>query len=474
MLNNNANKGLQLIALLAVALTLGYFVSTAKWMVLASALGMALLISGGFLNRWYGIVMLLTVAPVYGFLRYVIGLSNQQIIIKEALVVLITASSLAVKIVLEKRTLKWYEFDKFLSIFLFMAFIQFLRSPDPIMGLLGIRILATYIPLYYVVRYERPSNAQIKTAILIVFIVLCLTTVYGLWQSAIGLTRLEEMGLAKVATSMGVATKNNEMIRIFSTFAGPEYFGATLIFAVLLLISLWVTLDKVFVKILFMAAIAMMIMAVGLTLVRLEWAMLAVGILVLGVATRNYRVIIGVMVLGLIAITFAPEAVVERAKMSFGREDESYTARKEVYLEWNIVNIGENIVGTGIGTTNGASVYAKLSKRNVVSNLIGGGNTESWYTAIAIEMGIIGLIVYLGLWILIIRHSFQIYMTSLNKYIKGLALGYMSFACSMAIFNVVAPMPACFPAGDLYFWVLLGIITVMYEREQEELLLEQS
>jgi len=467
--NNVIKIAVQGTLLLVVALFLGMYVSTSEWMVLTSLAGLGVLLYGGILNRWHGIVILLVVAPFYGFLRFVIGLSNQQIIIKEALVVLITASSMAVKVVLEKQKINWYGHDRILGIFLFLVLIQFFHSPDPMLGVLGIRIIATYIPLYFVIRYEKPTTGQIKRIMVVLFVIICLTTVYGLWQSSVGKARLNELGLDKVATSLGVESQNIDVVRVFSTFAGPEYFGATLILTILLLISLWITLNKTFIKILIIAAIMMMILAVGLTLVRIEWGMLVLGIIFLGIFTKKYLVIMAVVILSIVAVSLAPEVIMERAKMSFGREDMSYSARKEVYTEWNLVNIGENIIGTGLGTTNGASIYSKFNKRGIASKLLGGGTTESWYAAIAIEMGLLGLTMYLWLMGAIIKHSYLIYKTSKMEYLKGLSLGFLAFVSSMAVSNIVAPMPACFPAGDLYFWVLLGIITIMYEREQETL-----
>jgi len=467
MVNDNIKKSLQFIVLLAVAVAMGFYVSTAKWVILASVAGLLVLLYGGLIKPWYGVVMLLVVAPFYGFLRFVIGLSNQQIIIKEAMVVVLIAATLAGKVVLEKKRLHWYRHDQLLGIFLFIVLIQFFHSPDPMLGVLGLRILVTYIPLYFVVRYEEPTTAQIKRVVLVLFAIICLVTVYGLWQSVIGKTRLGELGLDKVATSLGVASTNFEVVRIFSTFAGPEYFGATLILTIFLLISLWITLANNLFKVLIIAAIMMMVLALGLTLVRIEWGMLVLGIILLGIFTKKYMVIIAVIILSTIAISVAPEEIMERAKMSFGREDISYTARQEVYTEWNVVNIGENIIGTGLGTTNGASIYAKFNKRGFASNLIGGGETESWYTAIAIELGLMGLIVYIWLQAAIMRHCYNIYKTAKQEYLKGLSLGYLTFVAAMAAANLVAPMPACFPAGDLYYWVLLGIITIMYEREQE-------
>lgn len=460
--------------LLVVALVLGFYVSNAEWVILTSAVGLGVLLYGGIVNRWHGIVMLLVVAPFYGFLRFVIGLSNQQIIIKEAMVVLITASAMAVKVVMEKSKVNWYGYDRMLGIFLFMLFIQFLRSPDPVLGVLGLRIIATYIPLYFVIRYEKPSTAQIKRIMLVLFIIISLTTGYGLWQSVIGKAGLNELGLDKVATSIGVDSQNIDAVRIFSTFAGPEYFGATLILTILLLISLWITLTKIFVKVLMIAAIMMMVLAVGLTLVRIEWAMLVMGIIFLGILTKNYRVIIAVVIISTIAISLAPEDIMERAKMTFGREDISYSARREVYTEWNVVNVGENIFGAGLGTTNAASIFSRMNKSSLVSKLMGGGTTESWYASIAIELGLVGLIAYLWLLAAIMKHSYNVYKTTRIEYLKGLSAGFLSFVSAMVVANLVAPMPACFPAGDLYFWVLLGIITIMYEREQETLVGEIS
>ncbi|MDI6739177.1 MAG: O-antigen ligase family protein [Candidatus Edwardsbacteria bacterium] len=448
---------------------MGWIASGAQFALLGTIIGFALLGYGGFINRWHGIGLLLLMAPFYGFLRFVVGLSSQQIIIKELMVVVITASTLAVHKAIRLTKITRYPHDTILGIFLFLLIVQLLRTPDPVMGVLGLRVLATYIPLYYVIRYENPPVQSVRRMLAVVFTVVIITAVYGLWQAVIGKTRLMELGLDKMGTSIGASgVSNPEALRIFGTYAGPEYFGATLIMTILLAMSLWYKTRLKLLKIILPITAAAMILAVGLTLVRIEWMMLAIGFVILSAILRRYYLIPIMIAMSIIAVLVAPGPIVERARFSFGQEDESYTARTEVYTKWNISNVSENMLGTGLGTTNAASIYGRLGQRNIVTNLLGGGNTESWYTAMAIETGIAGLLVYLWLQVAIIRFGLLIVRTSRDPTLPWLAAGFVSFTGAMLVANAVTPMSACFPAGDLYFWVLLGLLTALYDREQAD------
>ena len=439
-----------------------------SWLSVGSILGGLVLLYGCFINRWHGIALLMMLAPFYGYLRFVIGLSDRQIIIKELMVVLITVSTVVVIVVLKKKgKLVLYNHDRALLVFLFMLLIQFFRTPEPIAGLLGLRMIVTYIPLYAVVRLEESSRLQVKRTLCALLSVVVITTVYGLWQAAVGRGRLAELGLDKVGTSIGATGVSNlDALRIFATYPGPEYFGAMLVLAILMLTAFLMIYPNKTYQIAGIGIIILMSVALALTMVRIEWAMLVLGLLAMSILLHQYRLLAGVLIVLPIVLLLLPGSIMERAELTFSSSDESFTARKTVYAEWNIINIGENMAGTGLGTTNASSIYSRLGQRNLVSKLLGGGATESWYASLAIETGLFGVAIYLWLVFSILKYVRSVVAESVDPLLRSLAVGFFSFTVSILIVNVVAPTPLIFPACDLYYWVLLGIIVTMFDRER--------
>lgn len=448
---------------------LGIAPALAQWGKMIVLLGAGIFLYALLAAPWSALQILLFLAPFYGFVRFTLGLSTTQVIIKDVAVIMIIISCFIWNIAIRRKKISFNRIDRLLLVFFVVVVFQFFRAPEPLLGLLGFKIIAAYIPVYLAVRWERPSVAKVKKTFGIVIGIIFLTTLYGFWQQFVGRAMLAELGLERTGTSIHITgPRDTNVFRLFSTYAGPEYFGAALVFSILLLVGLWPYYKKRFLKVIVVLMVIAMAIALSLTFVRIEWFMLILGLIFLATYSKDHKITFVVLFLAGVVLFLLPEAAKERAKFSFTSEDESYFARKEVYFQWNIPNILNNIMGRGLGTTSGQTVFSRLTQKTVTTGLIGGGTTESWYGSIAIELGIIGLLVYLWLMREIIKYCSEVFRKSQDKFLKWLSFGFSSFVVGMLVTNVVAPMPALFPAGDLYFWFVLGAIASIYEQELEK------
>ncbi len=427
-------------------------------------------IAGGLLvmvacltNRWLGLLLLLSIAPFYGFLRFVIELSPTQILFKEFMIVLITAGWLIEDIVIKREKMIANRISPLLGMFLAVIFVQYLRSPDPMQAMYGLRVYVTYVPVFFVLLTEQPSERWIKIAVTLIVAATTVTLIYGFWQSAVGLERLKELGLAKAGPNISAIG----VIRVFSTYAGPEYFGLNLVLQMMVLSGVLPSLRRRWVKVACFALIIAMSALLLLTLYRSLWIMAIISFGALLFLTRRYAYVLLVAAALVGVMFFLPDYIKTRAEMSFGQEDESYQIRRALYLNLNVANVANNMIGYGVGSSLGLETFQSRTGRRSVYKLLGGGITESWLASVSIELGLLGLIVYVWMMIRIIAQSVAVYHSGLPPLWRGLGVGFASFAIGMLVLSAFFMAPTLLPAGDLYFWFMTGLMVVLGRRAEE-------
>jgi hypothetical protein len=436
------------------------FMSTASPLKLSVVLFGIAVVGLCLFSRWWGALILIALAPFYGFARFVLEVPTSVILIKEAIVIIIAVSWLLDDIFLKRIKIPRNPILMPLGIFLFILAVQFLRTGNPVQGLFGLRIYITYVPLFYVLLTEKISDRQMKVSLFIMIFTVMLTVAYGFWQWTVGIDNLRMLGLAKAGPNI----QAGEYLRVFSTYAGPEYFAANLIMQTLVLFSLIASTRNLAGKVIYSVCIGLMLFMLGATLYRSMWAMALVSITAILVLVRKYRYIF-IIALALYAlIQYSPSYVKERASLTFSREDESYQIRKELYFKTNVINVLENIIGYGVGASLGGEAYQMQTGGRRASSLLMGGSTESWLASVAIELGLAGLLVYIWLMISIIKVSVHVYRKADDAFWRGLGLGFSAFAIGDLVVSSFFLVPACFPAGDLYFWFLTAMMAKKYHQ----------
>ena len=412
-------------------------------------------------NRWWGVLILIGLAPFYGFVRFVLDVPQSLILIKELIVVLISVSWLLEDIFLKRVKLPRNPVLMPLGIFIFILLIQFLRTGTPVQSLFGLRVYVTYMPLFYVLLTEKITDRRLKTALFLMVFMAMLTVVYGFWQWAIGIDQLRDLGLAKAGPNI----QAGEYLRVFSTYAGPEYFAANLILQMLILFSLFTSSSSVTAKVVYSICIGLMIFMLANTLYRSMWIIALVSFTAILVIVRKYRYIFIMIIILFAVVQYSPPYVKERAGLTFSKNDESYQIRKELYLKHNVITVMENIIGYGVGSSFGGETYTKQTGSRYANKLlIGGGATESWLASVTIELGVAGLLVYLWIMVSVVKMSLYVFKTAPDVLWRALGLGYSAFAIGDLVGSFFFLFPACFPAGDLYFWFITAMMAKKYHQ----------
>lgn len=461
----NLQKNIRIIILtLGILAVLGFIIGPMAGTDPKGLMIILLAVTAGGLclfNRWWGVLILIGLAPFYGFVRFVLDVPQSLILLKETVVVLISISWLLEDIFLKRVKLPRNPVLMPLGIFLFILMIQFLRTGTPVQSIFGLRVYITYVPLFYVMLTEKITDKRLKTALFLMVFTAMLTVAYGFWQWTIGLDGLESFGLAKAGPNIAAGG----YLRVFSTYAGPEYFAANLILQMLILFSLFASSSSVVSKIVFSVCIGLMVFMLASTLYRSMWIIAIVSFTAILVVVGKYRYIF-IMILILFAVVqYSPPYIKERAGLTFSKDDDSYRIRKELYLKHNVITVLENIIGYGVGSSFGGEAYVKQTGSRYANKiLIGGGITESWLASITIELGVAGLLVYFWLMVSVIKISLYVFRAAPDALWRALGLGYSAFAIGDLVGSFFFLFPACFPAGDLYFWFLASIMAQKYHQ----------
>ncbi len=452
---------LYLMLILAIGILVARMVVYSPSQLIIISIGI-LIILICLIRTWSGLLLLLYLAPFYGFVRWTIGISPVQTMWKEAMVVLLTLGWAIDRFVFKKEKLASTPLNLPLSLFLGLAIIQLFRAPSILQGLFGLRILATYIPIYFIVANMPVSRKHIRSVIVVLMIIGVVTASYGLWQASVGLEGLQSRGLAKVGSNLATMGR----LRIFSTFAGPEYLGLFMVLMIIIGVALWMSgLSRPRKRILLLA-VAVMFAALVFTLVRIEWFMLGMGLFLLTTLVKKKRPF-GFLLAGIIAVLIIfPSYVRERATMTFGPRDQSFQERIVTYLGWNVPNLLTHPLGVGLGGTSGRFVYERVTGRKTSSLLVGGGGTESGYFNVALEMGVLGLALWIWLFITIIRYGLRTLRTLSDPFLKHLASAITTFVILIFFSQIVGPSMQIFPAGNLYFWFFVGLLIRLEQIEK--------
>ena len=131
-----------------------------------------------------------------------------------------------------------------------------------------------------------------------------------------------------------------------------------------------------------------------------------------------------------------------------------------------MIAITDNIIGYGLGSSVALESFQSRTGRRNIFKLFGGGNTESWLASVAIELGLIGMVVYIWLMITVIQQGLAIFRSGLPPLWQGLGAAFASFATGLLVISSFFMAPTLLPAGDLYFWFFAGIMVTLLQHTQ--------
>jgi O-antigen ligase len=309
-----------------------------------------------------------------------------------------------------------------------------------VVGLFYVLKYFEYFVVFFMVVNFVKTKEQVKTFVILLLITCAITAFIGFLQIPAGR-------------------------RVTAPFEGasgePGTFGGYLVMMMSVSIGLFLTSESRRIKILLAGLIVLALIVVMATESRAAWMGIPFMYLVFIVLSKRKLLLIGIMV-ALIAASpvLLPKNVKERFTGTF-KTERGYQAK---------------VGGTNLALDSSASLRV-LSWQGVLKDLkyhpiFGYGITGYWfidaqYFRTLIELGIVGLCIYLYLMYQIFRFLLRIYYMSDDNFVKGLTMGVLAGFVSLLLhaigsntFIIVRIMEP--------FWFLMGLIVVLYYIEQEE------
>ncbi|HTE22538.1 MAG TPA: O-antigen ligase family protein [Candidatus Limnocylindria bacterium] len=271
----------------------------------------------------------------------------------------------------------------------------------------------------------RADHRQLVKFVLVISTIVC---VLGLLQWFLPKDILKHFGYSQ---ALGVKpnffiNEDPALPRIFATFRDPNSFGAYLIIPILLLVQL---IQKQKNKVLLCGLLVLHLIVLYLSFSRGAWLGLAVGLgMVLVMSHRQKTVHIlkwywPVLAVGLLVLYFAAYSV--RGTQSFRsivlKADDKNAAAALDSDEYHLRFIKEGVQGVvdkPLG--HGPGTAGIVSIRNRGNQQL----TENYYVQIAYEVGVVGLAVFVAIWLFVIRRLVTQVLSPLTITLLGAAAAY--------------------------------------------------
>lgn len=420
---------------------------------------------------WLGLAVLLAYSPLAAAVRFS-GASNLQSLMKDLFALGVIAVWL-VRMFMERK--KWVRtpLDLPLLLFLVLMGVQVLRGPSLLRGVLAVKILATYIPIYWLVVNNPPHRTQLKHILWVMLAMAAVTAIYGLYQSQ----TITEVQHLQIEGQTYLTSSRESQVRVFSTFTHSVIFSLYLSLMATLALSMFLSApyrQRIWLAV----ALVLLIAVMPWTLSRVGWIGLLLGVLVLLLTApkRSHR--IGLLFLGMLAgvlflVTAAPAAR-ETLSWSFTEQDVSFQGR-QLFISWSYKTLFSEVpLGCGMGVLGDAADLAARLTHTLQPEwtcIVSGGKfmqaADTVVMAVGAQMGVPGYLLYSWIFAMLWWGGIRAYRRLKDRELKTLAAGLLGYLAIMTASNWFSGSTQAYPVVDLYFWFFAGLLMSLERIEQQ-------
>ncbi len=347
-----------------------------------------------------------------------------------------------IKKVLFKRT----PFDVAVALLVLLSAASVIVSPDKGFSFYNYyHLMGRYIIIYYLVINNLTSLQQVQRLVWAVLISALLVAFYGFYQYIHGVD---------ISAFQWVDGEQfpDLKVRVFSTLQNPNLLAGFLVVVMSLAVGLGLHMESMQGKLLLFALVFLLGVCLVLTYSRGAWLSL---VAVTAVCGRLYnRKVLWVFLLIPVVALVCHDAVIERLVSIFNPTDTSSTLRLALW-ESTIAMILDNPL-FGIGWGSYWMVYPEYDffLNNPAARIV---HAHNMYLHIAAEIGIPGLLVFLGIIYCHTKKAIDILGQTRNQQVAGLMLGVIAAVVGLAVngftdyimFNIQMSM---------LFWLLNAVI----------------
>jgi O-antigen ligase len=365
-------------------------------------------------------------------------------------------------------------------------------------AVLGARQILRFILLFFVTVYLAPSKDWIRKILMILAAVLLIQIILGAAQAVFGapvdtfLLPSERRSLGDIQLTTGTTQFWDSGQRVFGTLGRYDQLGTFMAFVMLMIIAaLYERIESLGSRLWLWALLFLSLPILALTYSRASWFGFLLGLLFIGMwVKRDKRVMAAAILLpslllvylgvtGLVVrnlVDVPSQSLAERFFEAFSRErwEGEYFGLGRLYwmVQTAVVVVPASpIFGHGPGTYGGGAAAA-LGNTEVYDDLslpFGVYGSEgyidnNWFSLWG-EVGSLGLIIYLWLFLGLLFACLHVYKSSQDKETKALALGVCAAMLALA-FNAGLGTYLEVRTIAPYIWLLAGAVVVLGQRER--------
>jgi len=317
-----------------------------------------------------------------------------------------------------------------------------------------IRSMAGVMVMYFITLYAIDSVKMIKQLIKLWLQLSLLGALWGLKQEFIGFTSFEwnwinsDPLFKKLIFIWG-------RYRVFSFFTGPTVFGLIMSYSSLLCFSLLFGPFKLWKKFILVCLAGFFLLGMLFSGTRAAYAIIPAGVFFYTILTFNKKIIAAGIIaffLGVILL-FVPtnNKHIKRFQSAFKpTQDASYKVRSD---NQKMIQpfIQNHPMGGGLGST------GVWGKRFAPNSELANFPPDSYYVRIAVELGWIGLVLFLILMFTIFYMGIKDYNRIKNKELKTYAGAMLTVIFSLTIANFPQEATGQYPTS-LIFFIAVAIV----------------
>ncbi len=318
-----------------------------------------------------------------------------------------------------------------------------------------VRSMALLFVMYFVFLFAFDSLKKVKWMLKFAIFMTLLAALYGLKQEFFGFMDAEIAWLYADPERFNLIVQWNRF-RVFSLFTDPTTFGVLMAFMAVFSVILIPIAKQPWKKIVLLVSALLMMLSMGYGGSRTPVVMIPIGFIVYVVLTLEKKVLIGsaiAFVFGtFLMIVPTSNAVLFRIQSAFKPSgDASFQVRidNQAFIQ---PYIHRHPFGGGLGST---GIWGKrFSPGTRLANF----PPDSGYVRIAVELGWIGLIIYM----LMLFKAFQLgvyyYLRVKNPEIKQIYLGLIAIVFMLIIASYPQEVISLLPTSIIFYITLAAIV----------------
>ncbi len=317
-----------------------------------------------------------------------------------------------------------------------------------------IRGMAGTMVMYFIISYAIKDIKFVKSLISLWLILSILAMLYGLSQEYIGLTPFDEKWIyeeeARVKLLFVMAH-----LRKFSFLADPAVFGFLMVYTGILSLILSFGAENKLIKYGLVLTSLLMFLAMLYTGTRAAYILIPAGAVFYSFLTLNKKIISAVLILlaAMVVLIYMPSTdanIVRFQTAFFPEKDPSYNVRMQ-NQKFIQPYIQSNPLGGGLGST------GEWGKRFSPNSPLANFPPDSGFVRIAVELGPIGLLIYLFMLMVIFYKGIKDYFRIKNKKLKNYSAALLTALFCLVVANFPQQAIQQIPTS-LFFFMAVAII----------------